>query len=614
MLGSERNQGAGRSASIDASAPAAWSSFLPAVADISNNRLASHCNYTMLMVGLFLLSVSPLSPLPFLSSSIPPSLPLGIPQRLSAFFWHLSHPPPPFFSPCTMNNNFQNYTSAAMAIQQQQKQTQQQQNDISQPINISFSRNNSLYHNPKLRRDSIAHSQGMGGISWGSVGIGSWLKDEVLIHHNNNQIQQQPYRHQSINLFNGNFTNNNAMDLRNDSVLINNYSNSPIPNSSYLADLEANYCKDYSCCGQLLPTLHDLLKHYEEMHISNDQLNSIQMANANNVIPSNISNVSNIPTNAATSNNIHRNINNHNTTNLIGAVSTNEVFLNNHLNTKQNLHNNNKKFNLSTNSNNNNHISNTNNLDATTTHNLANNPIHKTLSNFNFDQSNNANTTAQSMQFDFNPNSASHIFHNEALVNDLEDQAKMFQQQVQQHEEKHIQNNLHNQKNNTLSNNKIGNNLNNMTLNNLNLEVDMDVDTQFDMDVDDENHHHHPHNTNSNNNPGNTSNNEIYIDDPARRLYVIEQQDERPFQCPVIGCDKTYKNQNGLKYHRIHGHQNQTLRENSDGSLSVINPDSDSPYPNGMGLEKDKPYRCEVCGKRYKNLNGLKYHRGHTTH
>lgn len=29
-------------------------------------------------------------------------------------------------------------------------------------------------------------------------------------------------------------------------------------------------------------------------------------------------------------------------------------------------------------------------------------------------------------------------------------------------------------------------------------------------------------------------------------------------------------------------------------------------------MEKEKPFRCEVCGKRYKNLNGLKYHRSHS--
>jgi len=31
-----------------------------------------------------------------------------------------------------------------------------------------------------------------------------------------------------------------------------------------------------------------------------------------------------------------------------------------------------------------------------------------------------------------------------------------------------------------------------------------------------------------------------------------------------------------------------------------------------VGMEKEKPYRCDVCGKRYKNLNGLKYHRQHS--
>ena len=29
-------------------------------------------------------------------------------------------------------------------------------------------------------------------------------------------------------------------------------------------------------------------------------------------------------------------------------------------------------------------------------------------------------------------------------------------------------------------------------------------------------------------------------------------------------------------------------------------------------MEKHKPYRCDVCGKRYKNLNGLKYHKNHS--
>lgn len=24
-------------------------------------------------------------------------------------------------------------------------------------------------------------------------------------------------------------------------------------------------------------------------------------------------------------------------------------------------------------------------------------------------------------------------------------------------------------------------------------------------------------------------------------------------------------------------------------------------------MEKEKPFKCDACGKRYKNLNGLKY-------
>ncbi|KAF1954646.1 hypothetical protein CC80DRAFT_417349 [Byssothecium circinans] len=88
-------------------------------------------------------------------------------------------------------------------------------------------------------------------------------------------------------------------------------------------------------------------------------------------------------------------------------------------------------------------------------------------------------------------------------------------------------------------------------------------------------------------------------------------EEVKPFRCPVIGCEKAYKNQNGLKYHKQHGHQNQQLKENDDGTFSIVDPNTSIPYPGTMGMEKEKPYRCEMCGKRYKNLNGLKYHRTH---
>lgn len=37
--------------------------------------------------------------------------------------------------------------------------------------------------------------------------------------------------------------------------------------SSWLPRLEANFMRDFACCGQTLSTLHDLLQHYEETHV-----------------------------------------------------------------------------------------------------------------------------------------------------------------------------------------------------------------------------------------------------------------------------------------------------------------------------------------------------------
>lgn len=107
----------------------------------------------------------------------------------------------------------------------------------------------------------------------------------------------------------------------------------------------------------------------------------------------------------------------------------------------------------------------------------------------------------------------------------------------------------------------------------------------------------------------------------------------KPFHCPVIGCEKAYKNQNGLKYHKSvrlpvhekvpesitsltfytkHGHNTQQLAANENGTFSIVDPETLNPYPGTLGMEKHKPYRCEFCGKRYKNLNGLKYHKNHS--
>lgn len=41
---------------------------------------------------------------------------------------------------------------------------------------------------------------------------------------------------------------------------------------------------------------------------------------------------------------------------------------------------------------------------------------------------------------------------------------------------------------------------------------------------------------------------------------------EKPFKCSVPGCEKAYKQQNGLKYHKAHGHSSQVRR----ASLSLF--------------------------------------------
>ncbi|CAL9705893.1 unnamed protein product [Knipowitschia caucasica] len=57
--------------------------------------------------------------------------------------------------------------------------------------------------------------------------------------------------------------------------------------------------------------------------------------------------------------------------------------------------------------------------------------------------------------------------------------------------------------------------------------------------------------------------------------------DEKPFACPVPGCSKRYKNVNGIKYHAKNGHRTQ--------------------------VRVRKPFKCR-CGKSYKTSQGLRHH------
>jgi transcription factor SFP1 len=102
---------------------------------------------------------------------------------------------------------------------------------------------------------------------------------------------------------------------------------------------------------------------------------------------------------------------------------------------------------------------------------------------------------------------------------------------------------------------------------------------------------------------------------------------DKPYKCKNIGCDKAYKNMNGLKYHRIHGVCNKNNLSNDLGRASpapMTPPASalSTPAPSTPGspavtlqsgfnnpVVEEKKYSCEKCTKRYKNLNGLKYHK-----
>lgn len=84
----------------------------------------------------------------------------------------------------------------------------------------------------------------------------------------------------------------------------------------------------------------------------------------------------------------------------------------------------------------------------------------------------------------------------------------------------------------------------------------------------------------------------MLITDPETFLHTVNAN--KPFRCSVPGCDKAYKNPNGLKYHNLHGHHG---NDESDTEKRL-----------------QRPFECTVgsCRKRYKNLNGLKYHVEHS--
>ena len=117
----------------------------------------------------------------------------------------------------------------------------------------------------------------MGGISWGGVSMGSWIHDEYVEDE------------ESIDdclLISG------SVNMQGTSPFMGGPTSPSYQSASYLPKLEANFMKDFACCGQTLPSLHDLLTHYEQDH-ANEAPQSTGQAMSGVAAPANASATSN---------------------------------------------------------------------------------------------------------------------------------------------------------------------------------------------------------------------------------------------------------------------------------------------------------------------------------
>lgn len=100
----------------------------------------------------------------------------------------------------------------------------------------------------------------------------------------------------------------------------------------------------------------------------------------------------------------------------------------------------------------------------------------------------------------------------------------------------------------------------------------------------------------------------------------------KPFKCPKPNCNKSYKQANGLKYHMTHGScsfgpakelgEVQAVLKEREREGSEGEPLTEREM---MEIEREaerrlRPFACGVgdCQRRYKNMNGLRYHYQHS--
>ena len=61
-----------------------------------------------------------------------------------------------------------------------------------------------------------------------------------------------------------------------------------------------------------------------------------------------------------------------------------------------------------------------------------------------------------------------------------------------------------------------------------------------------------------------------------------EQDADKPFVCPVPGCKKRYKNVNGIKYHAKHGHKKEIRYVLTYLLVELFQTLSEKDYTNGL--------------------------------
>ncbi|KAA1470829.1 hypothetical protein DENSPDRAFT_858584 [Dentipellis sp. KUC8613] len=101
----------------------------------------------------------------------------------------------------------------------------------------------------------------------------------------------------------------------------------------------------------------------------------------------------------------------------------------------------------------------------------------------------------------------------------------------------------------------------------------------------------------------------------------------KPFRCPKPNCSKSYKQANGLKYHMTHGSCNFAPPKDLEALQALLAEKGAQRGADGgvmsegemREVEREaerrlRPFACGVadCQRRYKNMNGLRYHYQHS--